>query len=229
VKSRVRSKPPDMARAYAIIGLMAYVIAFLSGLWLAFVSAQAAAAQSFDRTADAHEAKRLKQQFEQGDGDAALRLGNLLSQKRIDAAAYGRPLDWYRKGCELRDLSACHNVALTYHYGRAGLAADHAAAIAYYEKAAVLGFINSMYNLAQLYAGSDRIAPNPAEGLKWMLLAQLAARQCPQRALCQTITRDPLALRQTLEERLSASQRREVYEAAMDWRPQSLPANASKP
>jgi TPR repeat protein len=204
-------------------------IAFLTVLWLLATGVTTATSGQHDRTADANEAKRLQQRFERGDGDAALRLGNLLAQGRIDTTVYGKPLDWYRRGCDLRDMSSCHNVALSYHYGRAGLAVDHAAAVEHYEKAASLGFINSMYNLAQLYAGSDRIVPNPAEGLKWMLLAQLAARQYPHRPLCQIIERDPQALRQTLESRISAIQRREVYEAAMNWRPQILPANAARP
>lgn len=208
---------------------MHWFIAFLTVLWLLTTGVTAATSGQHDRTADANKAKRLQHSVERGDGDATLRLGNLRAQGRIDATVYGKPLDCYRRGCDLRDMSSCHNVAPSFHYGRAGVAVDHAAAVEYCEKAASLGFINSMYNLAQLYASSDRIVLNPAEGLKWMLLAQLAARQCPHRPLCQIIESDPQILRQTMEDRLSATQRREVYEAAIKWRPQILPANAAQP
>lgn len=48
-------------------------------------------------------ATALRQRAEKGDANAALLLGNLLSQNRISAAKFGNAADWYRKGCALRE------------------------------------------------------------------------------------------------------------------------------
>lgn len=172
-----------------------------------------------DPQQDEKTAAELRRQYDRGDGGAAGVLGNLLDQKRISEKRHGNALDWYRKGCKQLDLPSCHNVGLAYQRGSRGLQRDPAEAAHYYEMAANRGFINSMYNLAILYAEAEPAAADPREGLKWMLVAQRAATQCPDRALCKQVTQDPHGYRKRLEERLSSRERREVYQLATDWLP----------
>jgi TPR repeat protein len=172
-----------------------------------------------DPQQDEKTAAELRRQYERGDGNAAGRLGNLLDQKRISAQRYGNALDWYRKGCKQLDMASCHNIALAYQHGGRGVERDPAEAVRYYEIAANRAFINSMYNLAILYAESEPAMADPREGLKWMLLAQRAATQCPDRPLCKQVIQDRHGYRQRLEDRLSAGERREVYQKATDWLP----------
>lgn len=56
-----------------------------------------------------------------------------------------------------------------------------------------------------------------AEGLKWMLLAQLSADKCKQQELCQWILRDPPGHRRRLESRLSSAQQQEAAMLAKQW------------
>lgn len=187
---------------------------------------QTAAAQAtkqaprHDPIQDEKLATELRNRHDRGDGNAAGLLGNLLDQKRISEQRHGSALDWYRKGCKRYDFASCHNIAIAYQRGSRGLTRDPAEAARYYEMAANRGFLNSMYNLAILYAEAEPAIADPREGLKWMLLAQRAATQCPDRALCKQVTQDPHGYRKRLEERLSSRERREVYQLATDWLPQ---------
>jgi TPR repeat protein len=191
------------------------VLALCAAAW----TVAAAQAPKPDPKQDEKLAAELRARADKGDGDAALRLGNLLDLKRVAESRYGTALVWYRRGCELRDLSACHNVALAYQRGGYGLQPDLAEAARYYEKSAERGFINSMYNLAILYADGGLIATDPREGLKWMLLAQRAATQCPERRLCQIVSEDAKGYRVKLEQRLTSRERRETYDRALAWQP----------
>lgn len=173
-----------------------------------------------DPKQDAKLAAELRALAGKGNGDAALRLGNLVELKRTPAG-YGTAIDWYRRGCELRDLSACHNVGLAYQQGRHGLKPDPAEAASHYVKSAERGFVNSMYNMAILYADNGQIATDPREGLKWMLIAQRAATQCPERRICREVSEDPRGYRVKLEQRLSSRERRETYDMALAWHPKN--------
>ena len=185
---------------------------------LVMPATQTHAAEANNPREDQQLAVELKKRYDKGDGDAALRIGNLLAQNRIPAAQYGQPVDWYKKGCKLHDVAACHNVGLAYQKGSYGLQRDLAEAAEYYVRAANRGFLNSMYNLAILYANAEANAADPREGLKWMLVAQKAAAQCPDRKLCKIVTEDQAGYRTRLEARLSSKERREAYKLAENWR-----------
>lgn len=196
----------------------------LPALLFAAQGAGAQPAKQPDPKQDEKTILELRRRYEQGDGDAALRIGNLIEIRRIPETRHGSALDWYRKGCGLQDISACHNVALAYQRGRGGAERDPSEAARHYEMAANRGFLNSMYNLAALYAETGMPATNPGEGLKWMLVAQRAAAQCPERPLCKTVLQDPRNYRKRLEEQLSSREMREVYRQAGQWQPsQPLP------
>jgi TPR repeat protein len=168
---------------------------------------------------DERTATELRRKYDAGDGNAAGLIGNLLDQKRISEQRHGSALDWYRKGCQRLDLASCHNIALAYQRGSRGLTRDHGEAVRYYEIGANRGFLNSMYNLAILYAESEPALADPREGLKWMLLAQRAATQCPDRPICKQIAQDPRGYRKRLEDRMTSREMREVYRQAEAWRP----------
>jgi TPR repeat protein len=179
----------------------------------------AAGAAAPDPVADDTAAKALRQRAEKGDGDAALRLGNLLARDRIPAARYGRAIDWYRKGCSLGDLSACHNAGISYQHGRNGVQRNDNEAAHYYLQAADGAFINSIVNLVGLYAEEKISGLDHRDGLKWQYIAERAAVQCPDTPLCKSVLEDRRGHRAKLESRLSADDRREARRLAGEWRP----------
>ncbi len=179
----------------------------------------AAAAAAPDPAADERTAGMLRQSAEKGDGDAALRLGNLLARERVPAARYGKAIDWYRKGCSLGDLSACHNAGISYQHGRNGVQRNDNEAAQYYLQAADGAFINSMVNLVGLYAEDKISGLDHRDGLKWQYIAERAAAQCPDNPLCRSVLEDRRGHRAKLEARLSAGDRREARRLAGEWRP----------
>lgn len=174
-----------------------------------------------DPQQDEKYAADLRRKVDQGDGDAALQIGNLLLRGRIPAPRYGTPINWFKKGCALRSLPACHNVGVSYEQGRNGVSQDFAEATSYFLQAAERAFLPSMYNLAVLSAQSKISTLDNREGLKWMLVAQKAAVQCPESPTCKVVTEDPKGYRKQLESRLSSKEIRETYKLAEDWRPRN--------
>src|SRR4051794_29188088 len=71
---------------------------------------------------------------------------------------------------QLGDPSAQFNLALTLRKGSGG-AADQAAAIQWYLKAAEAGFAPAQYNLAVLLSSGDGIAKDEKQALKWFYAA----------------------------------------------------------
>jgi TPR repeat protein len=186
---------------------------------LLFLSAQTPAATAIDSKQDDKTANELRQKVGKGDADAALRLGNLLVQGKVSTAKYGKPVDWYKKGCTLNNLSACHNTGVSYEYGRNGVSTNYAEAATYYLKSAERAFMPSLLNLAILHADGRVTSLDNRDGLKWMLIAQKAATQCPDMAICKFALEDPKGYRARLEAPLSADERREARQLAERWQP----------
>ena len=178
----------------------------------------AATASAPDPRQDEKSATALRQRAEKGDATAALQLGNLLTQNRVPAAKFGNAADWYRKGCALGDLSACHNTGYSYEAGKNGVAKDLPEAAAYYLKAAERAFLPSMVNLGALYVNGTIIADD-VEGYKWLLIARLAANQCAGTPICQSVIEDRNGHRARMKSRLSASEQRLAEKMAMGWKP----------
>ncbi len=164
-------------------------------------------------------AAELHRQAGKGDGNAALQLGNLLARNKVPAATYGNPADWYKKGCALGDLSACHNMGASYEHGRNGVKLDYTEAANYYLKSAERAFLPSLFNLAILHANGRVTALDNRDGLKWMLVAQQAAAQCPDIPICKLVLEDRRGYRAHLEASLSADERREARQLAEAWQP----------
>lgn len=161
----------------------------------------------------------LRQQADKGNGDAALQLGNLLARDKIPAGQYGNAVDWYKKGCVLNNLSACHNAAVSYEHGRNGVKINNTEAANYYLKSAERAFLPSLLNLAILHADGRVSSLDNRDGLKWMLVAQQAAAQCPDNPICKLVLEDPKGYRARLEAPLSADERREARQLAERWHP----------
>jgi TPR repeat protein len=155
---------------------------------------------------------------EQGDASAALRLGLLIDQGRVSSSKYGEAGDWFKRGCALGNLPACHNVGVAYENGKNGLPKDYSEARNFYLKAAAAGYMQSQYNLASLYSNNYVTPPNDVEGLKWMLLSQISADKCKQQQLCQWVLEDPPGHKRRLESRLSGAQQQEARNLAAQWK-----------
>lgn len=186
---------------------------------LSVLSLPATAAEAVDPRQDEKNAVELRQQADKGNADAALRLGNLLARDRVPAVQYGNAVDWYKKGCALNNLSACHNVGVSYEYGRNGVKLNNTEAANYYLKSAERAFLPSLLNLAILHADGRVTALDNRDGLKWMLIAQKAATQCPDAPVCKLVLEDPKGYRKRLEASLNANERREARQLAEQWQP----------
>jgi len=128
-------------------------------------------------------------------------------------------VDWYKKGCTLGDISACHNTGVSYEHGRNGVKPDNAEAANYYLKSAERAFLPSLLNLAILHADGRVTSLDNRDGLKWMLVAQKAAAQCPDKLMCKSVLDDREGYRSRLEAPLSASEQREARQMADIWQP----------
>ncbi len=165
------------------------VLAALTLAPTAVHSATATDAALAEKTASAY-----RRSAEQGDADAALRLGNMVSRNTVPAEKFGTASDWYVKGCALGSLSACHNAGVAYQFGRNGVKRDYYEAAKYYLKAADRAFLPSQINLVVLYANGQVISQDHREGLKWMLIAQKSAMQCVDNPACCSILDDKSAI-----------------------------------
>ena len=186
---------------------------------LILAHAATAAVAAPDPASDGKTAADLRQRADKGDAGAALQLGNLLNRNQGLTATFGHAADWYRKGCALNSLSACHNAGVAYEQGRYGVQRNPAEAANFYLQAAERAFLPSQFNLAALYANAQVTSMDNREGLKWLLVAQKGAAQCADRSVCKFILEDRRGHRARLEAMLSAAERREALQLAEAWRP----------
>jgi TPR repeat protein len=188
---------------------------------LAVLPASAAAPSDLKQTQIDKTAAELRKRADTGDAGAALKLGLLISRNEVPASRFGEAVEWFAKGCEAGSPHACHNVGVSYENGRNGVAKDDAQAATYYAMAANQGFMPSQLNLGALYA-NDRVFPSDhVEGMKWLLLAQLAAARCADQPLCNSVLEDRHGIRARMEARLSAAERSTAREQAMAWKPKN--------
>lgn len=160
-----------------------------------------------------------KKGAEEGDGVAALKLGLLLSEGHIPSARYGMASQWFRRACDHYVLAGCHNLGVSYEYGRGGVEKDYKQAFAYYRLAADRGYLQSQYNLGSLYSNKYVEPPDNVEGYKWMLLTQKKAQECRSQPLCKWILDDPPGHRSKLRARLTAQEIAQAQRLADEWVP----------
>lgn len=128
---------------------------------------------------------------EQGDSDAALKLGLLLQEQTSLITEYGAAGQWFVKACDLSDVVGCHNAGVGFEYGKDGLRKDYDHARDYYEKAASRGYMQSQYNLGTLY--SNQYFRDDVSGLMWLLAAQETTKTCASMPLCKWFSAMPRA------------------------------------
>jgi Sel1 repeat len=126
---------------------------------------------------------------EQGDAEAAFKLGRLIEGGTLRDSSHGSAGRWYVKACELGDVVGCHNAGVGYEYGTLGLDKSYEEARSLYKRAAQQGYMQSQYNLGSLYA-NQYFADN-IEGLAWLLAAQAKASACLPDPLCKWLVDDP--------------------------------------
>ncbi len=158
-----------------------------------------------------------KQGAEKGDGTAALKLGLLVNDGYLSADSYGTAAEWFRRACDDAVMVGCHDLGVSYEYGRAGVKKDYTQALVYYRQAAEHGYLQSQYNLGTLYANNYIDPPNDLEGYKWMLIAQRTARGCKSEPVCNWILEDPSQHIKTLRLRLTAAAIIKAQELADQW------------
>lgn len=155
----------------------------------------------------------------QGDASAALKLGLLLEDGSAKTDEFGAPALWYERACELGNLSGCHDLGVSYEYGKNGVQRDMMKARECYLKAAERGYMQSQYNLASLYSNQYITPANDVEGYVWMLLAQRSAKRCKGQEvpLGQWVLEDPPGHKARLQARLNEDQIKEAEALADVW------------
>ncbi len=154
---------------------------------------------------------------QQGDGEAALKLGLLLDNGSVSKSTYGEANVWFEKACELGELAGCHNLGVAYEYGKNGCSKNMDQAKNYYSIAANSGYMQSQYNLGSLY--SNQYISDNLEGYKWMLIAEKSAKECSSKPLCQWVLDDPPGHRTNLRNRLSKEQIDSAKSYVESWKP----------
>lgn len=155
---------------------------------------------------------------EQGDALAAFKLGRMIEGGEVSDAQFGAAGTWFVRSCELGDMVGCHNVGVGYEYGsgeKLGLGKDLAKARDYYRRAAEHGYMQAQYNLGSMYANS--YFTDDTEGLKWLLVAQRAARSCPSNDTCDWVLRDPPGHIERMKKRMSADDIALAGRQAAEW------------
>lgn len=155
---------------------------------------------------------------EQGDASAALKLGLLLEDGRVKTESFESPASWYERACKLGSQPGCHNVGVSYEYGKNGVNKEITKAYSYYLIAAEHGYMQSQYNLASLYSNQYVQPQNDVEGLKWILLAQDAAKRCQNVPLCQWILDDPPGHKSKIKSRLTEDQIKSAEILVISWK-----------
>jgi TPR repeat protein len=156
---------------------------------------------------------------EQGDASAALKLGLLLEEGRVKSDDFGSSASWYEKACKLGSNPGCHNSGFSYEYGKNGVNKDITKAYSYYVIAAERGYMQSQYNLASLYSNQYVQPQNDIEGLKWILLAQDAAKRCQSVPLCKWVLDDPPGHKSKIISRLTKDQIKNAEALVVSWKP----------
>ena len=186
-------------------------------LYLFTVSCSATPGDAANRGGHPEQAADLyKQGAEQGDSGAALKLGLMVTKGNVSASKYGKGIYWYMRACELGSNAGCHNSGNAYEYGQSGATKSYDKAQKYYAIAAERGYMQSQYNLGSLY--SNQYINNDIEGLKWMLIAEKTANNCPKVPLCQWVKKDPPGHQANLMGRMSKNHITESQQQANEWK-----------
>ncbi len=156
----------------------------------------------------------------QGDAQAALKLGLMISGEAASIEKYGIAGQWFIRACDLGNATGCHNAGVGYEYGpngKAGLDKDLGKALGYYQRAADRGYMSSQYNLGSLYA--NQYFSDDIEGLKWLLVSQTSARGCAAEPTCKWVLDDSPGHILRMRQRMPKDSQAQAELLAKRWRP----------
>lgn len=145
---------------------------------------------------------------EQGFAEAQNSLGVMYDNGTGVEADRQQALAWYRRAAGQGHAAAQNNLGLMYEIGR-GVSLDYAEALKWYRLSAEQGWPGAQANLGLAYVGGVGVPADTIEGDKWLRLAA-------QRALGDDQVRYS-ALREALEEKMSAEDVVEAWQRAREW------------
>ena len=166
---------------------------------------------------DSTAAKMYHTMAQQGDVQAAFKLGLLLSERRLspaEASHYGPASRWFAQSCPALP-AACHNLGV--EYTNAG---DHQRAEQFYLTAATRNYMQSQFNLASAYVNGYLPLPaDPSQAFAWLLIARQEAARCQEAApsLCQWVLTDKAGNQAWFRSRLTPAQQAEAERRAATW------------
>jgi TPR repeat protein len=178
-------------------------------------SAQFAVANAYDGGRGAprngEEAMRWYQAAaEQGHAEAQNSVGSGLQA----AKKYAEARSWYEKAAAQNHALATNNLAYLYDLGL-GIGQDRQQALAFYTKAADLGWAESMWNIANMYgAGQLGHPPNLVLACIWTVRAARYASPQERQLLAHVDRAKP-----NFERRLSSEQMSDCRVQAQSWSP----------
>jgi len=111
---------------------------------------------------------------------------------------------WARRAAEAGDPRGMHAFGM-YLFDAVGGARNRPEALNWLVRAAERGLVDSQFNVAKIYeAGDEGIAANPADALKWYLIAAKAGDQQARAAADRLSTKVPSAARRSAREAAEA-------------------------
>jgi FOG: TPR repeat, SEL1 subfamily len=150
---------------------------------------------------------------EQGNAIAQNDLGVMYQYEQGVPQDLKESLKWYRLSAEQGFAVAQHNMGMMYHYGQ-GVPQDNQEAVRWFRLSAEQGLAEAQYNLAWMYYSGEGIAQDYV--LAHMLL-NLASSQGP----ISRFRKNPINIRERLEEEMTPSQIEKAQEMARNWKPPS--------
>ncbi len=137
----------------------------------------------------------LRRAAQQGEGHAALRLGELALAGTLDGGAdYPQARHWFKQAAATQ-ASAHYQLALLYKNGRGG-PADAELALAELQQAAAGGVAQARFLLANAYLNGDGVPRDEAQAIQLLQQAASAGHPAAMQALALAYQRGDLGLPQ---------------------------------
>ena len=148
---------------------------------------------------------------EQGFAEAQYFLGNIYAEGLGVPRNYQEAESWFRKVAEQGFARAQHYLGRMYTEGW-GVPQDYQEAVSWYRKSAEQGFAFAQYYLGLMYVKGEGVPQDDVQAHKWL---NLAASRTKENAEDLRLARDSLA------EKMPASQVAEAQRLAREWQPKT--------
>ena len=113
----------------------------------------------------------LERRAEQGDADAAFRMGVEYAAGESGPANMGQALEWYRRAASEGNINAMYNLGVAYRNGL-GVKRDDAEAVKWYRRAAEPGHPEARFALGVAYATGRGIKRDLSKAVYWFRKAE---------------------------------------------------------